>query len=142
MTELRYSLEPILRLTGWSFAHVQTLAPCNGEEYRLRRAEGVTERIADRLATVAGLHVYVVWPEMAGAVMGDLMIPCAGCPVRFVPVNGNQKYHDGACKKATWARVKYQSDPEFAAMRRERSASQHKDTREYRIKQMRARRAA
>lgn len=61
----RYPLGPLLALTGWTFADVNKVAPCNGSEYRLRAAEGVTERIADRLATAVGLHPHLVWPAMA-----------------------------------------------------------------------------
>lgn len=67
----RYSLEPFQHLTGWSMQRITDVAACNAEERRRRIAEGVTERTADRLAVAAGLHPYVVWPEMVDHAIED-----------------------------------------------------------------------
>lgn len=120
----RYPLAPLFELTGWTMSDVRDIAPCGGEEYRLRRTEGVTERIADRLAVAAGLHPHVVWPEMAAHALEDASQPCADerCTNTFIPVRKSHRYCSRNCRNRRHERMKYRTDPEFRA--RKRGASQ------------------
>lgn len=83
----RYPLDPLFQLTGWTMNTVTRLAACNGSEYRIRRAFGVTEQTADRLAIAAGLHPWAVWPDMAVVATQEVLRRCAadGCDQMFLP---------------------------------------------------------
>lgn len=115
----RYPLEPLLALTGWTMTDVRDIAPCGGEEYRLRVEHGVTERIADRVAVAAGLHPHVVWPEMADHALEDASRPCADerCTTTFVPTRKSHRYCSPACFQRAYKRAKYRAryatDPAF-----------------------------
>lgn len=115
----RYPLAPLFELTGWSVSEIRRLAPCGGEEYRLRVEHGVTERIADRLAVAAGLHPHVVWPEMAAHALEDASQPCADerCTNTFVPVRKSHRYCSPRCFQRAYKRAKYReryrTDPTF-----------------------------
>lgn len=131
----RYPLEPLLELTGWTMTQVRQVAPCGGEEYRLRVEHGVTERIADRLACAVGLHPHVVWPEMAAHALEDAEQECADerCTTTFVPVRKSHRYCSPRCFQRAYKRAKYReryaSDPAFreaevARARAKRAATQ------------------
>lgn len=119
MTWHRYPLAPLFELTGWTMTDVRDLAPCGGEEYRLRLERGVTERIADRLAVAAGLHPHVVWPEMADHAIEDAEQECADerCTATFVPTRKSHRYCSPRCFQRAYKRAKYReryaNDPAF-----------------------------
>ena len=119
----RYSLAPFFELTGWSMKRVTTVAPCNGVEYGIRLSDGVTDRIADRLAVAAGYHPHEIWPELEALAA----VACAGsrCSERFVPLRKSHRFCSKECFQREWKRDRYRqryaSDPEFRARERARS---------------------
>jgi hypothetical protein len=106
VTPRRYPLGPLFELTGWSMNRVSEIAPTGGPEYRRRRVEGVTELVADRLAVAAGLHAWLVWPEMADHAICDAQRECAAdeCEEQFVPADPRQRFCSPRCVKRMYAR--------------------------------------
>lgn len=141
----RYPLGPLLELTGWTMTDVRDLAPCGGEEYRLRVEHGVTERIADRLAIAAGLHPHVVWPEMADHAIADNQRACEECETRFLPKRSDQRFCSKECRwrkcNREGYRRRYQTDPAFREQQRQRVLAYQADERvaEVRRRKQRAR---
>lgn len=140
MGERRYPLEPILRLTGWTHVRVQQIAPCNGTEWRLRRQEGVTERIADRLAVAAGLHPATVWDGWADDVVFDRACQAHGCDERFIPRTSQHTFCSPRCRRRAKAR-RYRSTEAGAENNRKWRRSWYEDCREYDNAQSTKRRA-
>lgn len=130
----RYDLAPFLALTGWTMSRVQEIAPCGGREWRRRKAEGVTEYIADRIATAAGLHPHNVWPEMhADAIAIDGKV-CDECGERFVPARSIQRFCTRPCYRRHHSRKangKYRRTEVGAAKNRERRRRYYRENREY-----------
>lgn len=112
----RYPLQPLLELTGWTMNRVTQIAPCNGGEYRLRLADGVTERTAERIAVAAGYHALEVWPEM----IEEAYSACAAadCERRFIPTRKGHSYCSDRCRERVRMRLKYQTDEAHRAMKR------------------------
>lgn len=115
----RYPLEPLFALTGWSHNAIRALAPCAGPEYKRRQTEGVTELIADRLASTAGLHPFEVWPEMAEHAIEDISRTCEGCGITYPPHWKTQRYCRPQCAKNASERRKREADPNYVAKRNE-----------------------
>lgn len=99
--ERRWPLEPLIELTGWSMVHIRDLAPCGGAEWRNRHTEGVTERIADRLATAAGHHPYTIWPEMDAAAAEAIKATCQGCGEPYDQLDPRRRYCTETCRRTT-----------------------------------------
>lgn len=139
--QARYPLAPLLALTGWSVAgEIRDLAPCGGQEYRRRLTEGVTEAIADRLATAAHLHPFEVWPEMAEHVMAAAEVECPGCGVRHVPTGPQQRYCSPRCRRAASMRRQRRNNPGLAERQRELRRRYYAENRRYEINQAAVRR--
>src|SRR5690606_17390813 len=109
------------------------VAPCGGEEYRLRVEHGVTERIADRLAVAAGLHPHVVWPEMADHAIADNQRACEECEKPFVPSRSDQRFCSSSCRWRRSSResyrLRYRTDPAFREKERQRTVRYQSDPR-------------
>lgn len=129
MRRRRYPLAPFFELTGWSMTRVTEIAAANAEELRRRRSEGVTERIADRLAVAAGFHAFVIWPEMADHVIADTQRECADemCRAWFVPTNAKHRYCTDRCRSRASSRRRYRMSPDHAAKQRARAAAYRRD---------------
>ena len=110
---MRYPLDHFFALTGWSMTDVQREAPCNAAEWRKRRTEGVTERIADRIACAAGLHPHTVWPEMLEHALEDASKVCEECGASFVPPPKvpYKRFCGRPCQARNAARRRYHADP-------------------------------
>lgn len=141
MKERRYDLTPFFDATGWTMTQVREIAPSNAGEHRLRRAEGVTERIADRLAVAAGLHPFLVWPDMAEHVIDDQRRECAAddCNTPFVPTAG-QRYCTPTCRQRVKMR-RYRATPDGAANNRRHRRNWYWECRDYDIAASARRRA-
>lgn len=111
MTSRRYSLEPFLTLTSWTYSQIQDVAACNGTEWRLRQTDGVTEYVADRIATAAGYHPHEVWPEMLDHAIADLGTQCAECGDPFAPTRAGHRFCSRNCQQRHNDRRRYQTDP-------------------------------
>lgn len=67
MSGARYPFAPLaeaMQLPEPKAARELGISGSTEQEYR---RDGISERVADRLAVKAGLHPFVVWPEMAAA---------------------------------------------------------------------------
>lgn len=141
----RYPLAPLLELTGWTMTQVRQVAPCGGGEYQRRLREGVTERIADRLAVAAGLHPHVVWPEMADHAIADNQRACEECETGFLPKRSDQRFCSKECRwrkcNREGFRRRYQTDQAFREQQRQRVLAYQSDPRvaEVRRRKQRAR---
>lgn len=132
----RYSLEPFVALTRWTFSQIQDVAPCNGSEWRLRREQGVTERIADRIACAAGYHPHEVWPEMLDHAIADLPDRrCDECDGEFIPARPSiQRFCSRRCYRRHHARNtvrRKRATPEGAEANRERRRRYYAENGEY-----------
>lgn len=65
----RYPLAPLLDAMGMSANQACLALGLSGSTQQQYRRDGVTERVADRLAGKAGFSVYEIWPEMADDVI-------------------------------------------------------------------------
>lgn len=100
----------------------------SGSTEQQYRRDGVSARVADRLAVKAGVHPYEVWPEMVDHVIAAMTVECeAGdCTNRFVPpvtASGQKRkrYCSRACQLRWNHKRRYQSDP--AARERQKAAA-------------------
>lgn len=140
MKSRRYPLKPLFTLTGWTLGSIRELAPCAGPEYRIRQTDGVTEQIADRLATAAHLHPFEVWPEMAEHVMEDAKVDCPGCGTAHVPTGPQQRYCEPRCRHAASMRRQRRNNPALAERQRELRRRYYVENRRYEINQAAIRR--
>jgi hypothetical protein len=69
--QIRYPIEPLLALMDGTPSEALARLKVSGSTQQEYLERGVSERVGDRLAIRAGLHPYVVWPEMADAVEID-----------------------------------------------------------------------
>lgn len=127
----RYPIAPLIAATGWSMARIRDIAPCNGDEYRDRIERGVTERIADRLATAAGLHPLLLWPNW----LDNATVPCAECGEPFFPCRRGHRYCSRRCgnrvlQRNRW-RALYASDPGFREAERARRRAAYQECSTY-----------
>lgn len=144
MTARRYPLTDLIALTGWSFSQIQDVAPCNGTEWRLRRDQGVTEYIADRLACAAGYHPHEVWPEMLDHAIADLTDrECDECGDLFVPSRPSiQRFCSRRCYRRHHARAterRRRATPEGAERNRALRRRYYAENAEYERARERAR---
>lgn len=111
----RYPLEPFFAATGWTMKRANeasgSSAP-NGVEYQLRKTEGVTALVADRIATAAGLHPAEVWPEWwedgTEAALERHGRDCEECGSRYLPRNIRSRYCSPRCR-ATASQRRYRA---------------------------------
>ena len=132
----RYPLEPFFALTRWSLSDVQDLAGCNASEWRIRKAEGVTEFVADRIACAAGFHPHEVWPEMLDHAINDLPDrDCDECGQSFIPARPSiQRFCSRRCYRRFHARAstrRIRATPEGAAKNRERRRRYYAENADY-----------
>lgn len=123
----RYPLEPFLSLTGWTLSQVQDVVACNGSEWRKRKAEGVTELTADRIACAAGLHPHAIWPEMLDHALADVSKACEECGAMFVPPPKvpYKRFCERTCQARNAARRRYHADPDNRAKMQARARQYH-----------------
>lgn len=129
--ERRWPLAPFFEVTGWTMADIREVAPCGGDEWKRRHTEGVTERIADRIATAAGHHPWTIWPDMDQAAAETVSVVCQGCYVAFVPEHPLRTYCTPECRqRARWRRraaTVRARDPERERARKRRWAQESGD---------------
>jgi len=97
----RYPVQPLLDATGLTLnGFIRTHMPSvNGAAYRKARDEGLTADQADRWAVAAGLHPFLVWPDMA-----DHQIEAA----EAAEEERRRRYN---ARKAAAERARYHRDP-------------------------------
>lgn len=84
---MRYPVAPLAALMGstqWMALDRLGVTGSHAQDY-IRR--GMSEKVADRVAIKAGLHPYVVWPEMLADDIAAAERECVApdCPIVFVP---------------------------------------------------------
>lgn len=149
MSARRYPLEPLRAAVGASSinAMLRRLGVSGSTEQDYRR-NGVTEKVADRLAVKAGFNPYEVWPEMADHLVEDAEVTCArdDCPNRFVPLHHLQKYCRTACGRVV-AKRRYRArlratDPAWVEAQRAARRERYEQERDYELAQQARRDAA
>lgn len=137
----RYPLQPLLDLMEESANQACLKLGLSGSTQQQYRRDGVTERVADRLAVRAGFFAYEVWPEMADDLIASVERECArdGCSIRFVPVRKDQL---ACCKRhRDWVRRRrFLATPKGTASNRRTSARYYAENGDYVRSQMRRRR--
>jgi hypothetical protein len=129
---MRYPLEPLLKLTGWTLrGRVREIAPYGSGEYRLRRDVGVTANVADRLAIAAGYHPCEIWPSWTSDCPLPVYECCKECEAEFLPTRPGHIYCHPNCSARARKRRAYHSDPEARARRLAQSAAYYEEAGEY-----------
>src|SRR5262245_13078605 len=89
----RYDVESLAAATRESVNTCLRKVGISGKSMQEARCHGLTHKVADRLAATAGLHPYVVWPEMADHDAERFQKSCAECGALFFPYHpSRQKY--------------------------------------------------
>lgn len=140
-TERRWPIQAFFDATGWTMKQSRKVSPCSGPEYHLRLSHGVTERVADTLATAAGMHPWSIWPEMADVATTDALEACAGCPDQFMPTHASQRYCCPRCRRAAAMRRQRATNPGLAERQRELRRRYYVENRDYELSYARRRRA-
>ena len=120
----RYPLEPFFALTGWTLSDVQDIVACNGSEWRKRKAEGLTEQAADRVACAAGFAPLNIWPDFG-------MDPCEECGEPYPPSHPRRRFCSVRCADRNGKRRRYRTDPATRARKLARKAAYNDDCRDY-----------
>lgn len=128
----RYPLEPLfaaMRATPNTACAFLGLSGTTQQQYR---RDGVTERVADRLAVKAGLMAYEVWPEMIDDAIATIERDCArhDCTQLFVPSRADQRYCTPRCAVLTRQR-RYRTDPRGAEAARRSAARYYAENGDY-----------
>lgn len=106
---MRYPFAALAEAMGVSESQACRVLKLSGSTEQEYRREGMTERVADRLAVAAGFHAFSIWPEMLDAQIESVEVECAAsdCHVRFVPGwRGPVKFCSSRCKKRQFERDK------------------------------------
>lgn len=115
----RYDLAPLADAMGEPLPSLGRRLNIGGSTWVEYRDQGVTARVADRLATKAGFHPSLVWPSWFEDEAAALSVECADerCDRRFVPAKRSQRYCSPRCRERRKAREKarrrYQNDPVY-----------------------------
>lgn len=122
----QYPFAPLVEAMGCSENQAIQRLRVSGKSGQLYRREGMSEKVADRMAIRAGLHPYEVWPDMAERVLADAEIACADpkCDQRFIPTRKSHRFCSTRCAHRTHSRERqrerYQTDPEFRELKKAR----------------------
>lgn len=128
---MRYSLQPLADAMGESMASLGRLLGVSGSTWQEYRDQGVTERVADRLAVKAGLPTLAVWPEMTAE--AEQVCEANDCEIRFIAPRLGQRFCSPRCRHRVRMR-RYRAKPEVAAAAREASRRFYWDTAVYQRK--------
>ena len=130
----RYPLEPLAAAMCMSLNAACVQLGVSGSTLKKYRDDGVSERVADRLAVRAGFHPAEVWPEFADAGIADAERSCADCGESFLPVNSLHRFCSRPCYRRHHRRANVQrrrATPEGAELNRERRRRYYAENREY-----------
>lgn len=143
----RYELAALVAASGLTESQLAIKVKLSGSSLKKARETGLIESAADRYAVRAGFHPYEVWPEMADHALEDAGRECDECDTQFTPNRSHQRFCSQLCQQRNLQRrrqrIKYQTDPDFAARKRALSRRYYEECREYvRAQQQRRRSAA
>lgn len=114
MAPKKYPIAPLLAAMKCGQGVAARRTKTSGREWKRYLAEGVTERVADRLATRAGFVVYEIWPEILDDAIASMERECAadGCDETFLPPLRvpYKVFCSRRCKTREWKRAEYQRD--------------------------------
>lgn len=134
MTRL-YPLGPLAEAMGCTLSEVGRRLGVSGTTWKQYRDRGVSELVADRLATRAGLHAAVIWPEWMNDQIERSMRECPECGQRFFPVNRRHTFCHKTCGNRARSRKRYRrlyaTDPAFAEAERQRRRAMYEACGEY-----------
>ena len=108
----RYPLAPLAEALG--LPNTSMLARhlgLSGTTWKEYRDQGVSEKVADRLACRAGFHPSEVWPDIVDEWIESSSAVCPECGDQFVPVRAGHRYCTPACRSRAANRRAYQNDP-------------------------------
>lgn len=103
----------------------------NGRMGQLYRHQGMSERVAERLAVKAGFHPAEVWPEWLDHSIEAAKVECPVCLVMFLPSRRTHRVCSQNCRQKRWQNQRYAESPEFRAKRRADTAAYYADHGEY-----------
>lgn len=94
----RYDIEPLAAAMGLSLNAACVRLGVTGSRQKDYRTRGVTERVADRLATEAGFHPANIWPDWGQPLCDECASPFlpalkARRDVRFCSKRCNKRFH-------------------------------------------------
>lgn len=106
MSSVRYPLEPLAAALGCSLSGLGRRLGVSGSQWKQYRDEGVSEKVADRLAVKAGLTPYELWPSMLDAAIDAATQRCRECGEPFIPSRPWNVYCQAACQQRASGRVR------------------------------------
>lgn len=127
-----YGLQSLADAVGVSLSSLGRMLGLSGSTWKQYRDEGVTERVADRLACKAGLHPAMVWPTWVDDLIAAFTRECEahGCTAGFVPGQPSQRFCSEACRNRAKRRRHYEIHGEQERARQrayDRARSERRD---------------
>ena len=131
-SRVRYPVEPLAELMRMAPGTALSRMGVSGSTAKQYRTEGVSWRVADRLAHCAGYHPAEVWPEWTDDQIEATKSECAAedCAERFLPSNARQRFCSSRCRSRVSARRRSR-DPEVRARRAEVRRRLYEESAEY-----------
>ena len=132
MSDRRYPVEPLCALMRLAPSTALVRLGVSGSTMQKYRDEGVSARVADRLAVRAGYHPAEVWPEWVDEQIEATKVECAAedCAERFLPSNAKHRYCSGRCRARISSRRRTQV-PEVRQRRAERRRRYYAEVGDY-----------
>jgi hypothetical protein len=124
-------------MSGLSKSVLQKHLGVSGREWGVYWSDGVTARVADRVAFRCGFHPAEVWPQWMDDGIEEALRSCAarGCSESFPPTHRTHLYCSGRCRNREQSRRyqarKYAADPAFAAAKRAARRRMYEECGEY-----------
>lgn len=131
---VRYPLEPLADAMNLSLAALGRHFKIRGSTWKEYRDRGVSELVADRLACRAGLHPFVVWPDMADNTTREVSRSCDDCGASFVPLRKDGRFCGARCRRRYWSREvarRRRQRPDLAERNRQRRRAYYAENGEY-----------
>lgn len=140
----RYPLAPLAALLQLSEHKTCEHLGITGAAQKYR-TEGMSYRVADRMATRAGFHPGEVWPEWWHD-DDEEQHRCDHCRSPFEPRRKDSRFCSERCYRRWWARElrrrRYHRDPDFAEKKRQARRAYYAQCGEYERQRERAKYAA
>lgn len=129
-TKPKYPFAPLAALMGMSESQACRMLGISGKTQQEYRRDGMSAKVADRMAVKARFHPYEVWPVMADRDVKDVE------HVDYKEAAARRK------RRADYRRRRYQTDPREREARKAAAARYRAETAEYKRRQDAAYRAA
>lgn len=104
MNDHRYPLEPLRRLSGLGRKQFIQRVGVGGKDYARYWSEGVSWKVADRIAGRCGFHPAEVWPEWYADAIAEHGRRCAECGTTFIPARRDGRFCQPQCYRRWWGR--------------------------------------